>query len=101
MIKKLSNSIRKFIRLQKAKIRREVLDTKKQKEMIDEIYSKFLNKKIGQEENIKKQESEKEEKVKKQPSKKKKSVEAKNKKIKKKSILKQAGSANQAGKKKK
>ena len=36
--KKLSNSIRKYIRKEKARIRRGVLDTKKQKELIDKLY---------------------------------------------------------------
>ena len=40
--KKIPRSIRKFIRLEKARIRREVLDMKKQEELIQELYQKFL-----------------------------------------------------------
>jgi len=40
-IKKLPKSIRKYIRRQKARIRREVLDLKTQKELINELYQKF------------------------------------------------------------
>jgi len=39
--KKMSYSIRKYIRREKARIRREILDSKKQKELIDKIYQKF------------------------------------------------------------
>jgi len=38
---KLPKSVRKFIRKEKARIRREVLDFKKQKELINELYKKF------------------------------------------------------------
>jgi hypothetical protein len=41
MKKKLSNSIRKYIRKEKARIRREVLGTEEQKKLIDEIYQRF------------------------------------------------------------
>jgi hypothetical protein len=41
MEKKLSNSVRKFIRRQKAQIRRQFLDVKKQEEMIKEMYTKL------------------------------------------------------------
>ena len=41
MKKKLPRSIRKFIRRKKARLRREVLDIKKQKELIEEIYKKY------------------------------------------------------------
>lgn len=61
MFKKLLNSTRKFIRSEKARIRRGVLDPKKQEEMIKEIYNKLLNKQFSQE-NIKKQEVKKKEK---------------------------------------
>ena len=44
MKKKMPKSIRKHIRREKARIRREVLDVQKQKEMIDELYKKHLNK---------------------------------------------------------
>lgn len=40
-LKKMSKSVRKFIRTQKAQIRRQFLDLKKQEEMIKEMYSKL------------------------------------------------------------
>lgn len=40
--KKLPKSLRKYIRIQKARIRREFFDGKKQRELIDELYKKFL-----------------------------------------------------------
>ena len=43
MAKKLSKSIRKYIRSEKARIRREVLDLEKQEKLIMELYGKFLN----------------------------------------------------------
>lgn len=39
--KKFSNSIRKFIRTQKAQIRRQFWDVKKQEELIKEMYNKL------------------------------------------------------------
>jgi|AntAceMinimDraft_16_1070373.scaffolds.fasta_scaffold47689_2 hypothetical protein len=39
--KKLSKSVRKFIRFQKARIRREISDSGKQKEMIADLYKRF------------------------------------------------------------
>ena len=39
--KKLSKSIRKFIREEKARIRRKVLDLKEQEILINELYQKF------------------------------------------------------------
>lgn len=39
--KKLSKSIRKFIREEKARIRRKVLDLKEQEKLISELYQKF------------------------------------------------------------
>ena len=44
MFKKLPNSTRKFVRLEKARIRRDILDPKKQEEMIEEVYNKIFNK---------------------------------------------------------
>jgi hypothetical protein len=38
MSKKLPKSLRKFIRKEKARIRREVLDLEKQKELINQLY---------------------------------------------------------------
>ena len=38
---KLSKSIRKFIREEKARIRRKVLDLKEQEKLINELYQKF------------------------------------------------------------
>jgi hypothetical protein len=40
--RKLPKSIRKFIRREKARIRREVLDIKEQEELINELYKKYL-----------------------------------------------------------
>ena len=40
-MKKLSKSIRKFIREEKARIRRKVLDLKEQEKLINELYQKF------------------------------------------------------------
>lgn len=40
MKKKIPKSVRKYIRKEKARIRREVLDIKNQKELIDELYKK-------------------------------------------------------------
>ena len=42
MAKKLPKSIRKYIRKEKARIRREVLDIKEQERLISELYKKFL-----------------------------------------------------------
>ena len=42
--KKMPKSIRKHIRQEKARIRREVLNLKKQKELINKLYQKFLKK---------------------------------------------------------
>jgi hypothetical protein len=38
---KLSKSIRKFIREEKARIRRKGLDSKEQEKLINELYQKF------------------------------------------------------------
>jgi len=40
--RRLSKSLRKYIRKEKARIRREVLDVKKQEELIWQLYQKFL-----------------------------------------------------------
>ena len=40
--KRLSKSIKKFIRKEKARIRREVLDLKEQEKLIQELYQKFF-----------------------------------------------------------
>lgn len=42
--KKMPKSIRKFIRKEKARIRREVLDIKKQEELITELYKRLSKK---------------------------------------------------------
>ncbi len=39
--KRMPNSIRKFIRKEKARIRREVLDIKEQEKLISELYEKI------------------------------------------------------------
>ena len=40
--RKLPKSLRKYIRKEKARIRREVLDIKEQERLIQELYKKFL-----------------------------------------------------------
>jgi len=40
---KYPKSVKKFIRSQKAQIRRQFLDVKKQEELIKEMYNKFNN----------------------------------------------------------
>ena len=42
MKRKLPKSLRKHIRREKARIRREVLDIKKQEELITELYKKLI-----------------------------------------------------------
>ena len=42
MEKKLSQSVRKHIRKEKARIRREVLDLKEQEKSIKKLYEKFF-----------------------------------------------------------
>lgn len=42
----LKYSDRKFIRTEKARIRRQFLDTKKQEELITELYQRILGKKV-------------------------------------------------------
>jgi hypothetical protein len=44
MKRKLPKSLRKYIRQEKARIRREVFIIKEQKELINEIYQKLLKK---------------------------------------------------------
>ena len=39
--RKLSKSTRKFVRLEKARIHREILDLKEQKRLINELYQKL------------------------------------------------------------
>ena len=41
--KKMPKSLRKYIRTEKARIRREVLDSKEQKEAIGKIYSELFS----------------------------------------------------------
>ena len=41
----MPNSLRKYIRQEKARIRRQVLDLKEQKRLIDELYKKIIIKK--------------------------------------------------------
>jgi hypothetical protein len=40
--KKMPQSLRKYVRREKARIRREVLDIKKQEELIAELYKKLV-----------------------------------------------------------
>jgi len=44
MFKKMPYSTRKFIRSEKARIRRQFFDSKKQQELIAELYNKILGK---------------------------------------------------------
>lgn len=44
---KLSKGIRKFIRTQKARIRREIFDIKEQERLIGELYQRFSPKKTA------------------------------------------------------
>jgi len=46
-IKKLPNSVRKFIRTQKAQIRRQFWDVKKQTELIKEMYVGLISKELA------------------------------------------------------
>ena len=46
--KKLSKSARKFIREEKSRIRRKVLDSKEQKKLINELYQKIHSAQIIQ-----------------------------------------------------
>jgi len=48
MGKNLPNSIRKHIRLEKARIRRGVLDTKEQEHLIQEMHVKYFDQKSNQ-----------------------------------------------------
>ena len=43
--KKLPKGLRKYIRKEKARIRREVFDRKEQERLINELYKQFLPKK--------------------------------------------------------
>jgi len=44
MKRKIPRSLRKFIRREKARIRRQILDPEKQEELIKEIYNKLNQK---------------------------------------------------------
>jgi hypothetical protein len=44
MKRRLPKSLRKYIRQEKARIRREVLDIKEQEKLIQELYQKFFKK---------------------------------------------------------
>lgn len=46
MEKKLSKSVRKFIRKEKARIRREISDSKEQEQKIKELYQKLESKNL-------------------------------------------------------
>jgi hypothetical protein len=41
--KRMANSVRKFIRKEKARIRKQFFDFKKQEELISELYKKLKN----------------------------------------------------------
>ena len=47
MEKKIPKSLRKYIRKEKARIRREDFDLKKQKKLIKELYDKIIKKHEG------------------------------------------------------
>jgi len=42
--KRMPKSLRKFIRREKARIRREILDVKEQEKLISELYQRFTKK---------------------------------------------------------
>lgn len=44
MKKRLPKSVKKYIRREKARIRREFFDAKKQEELIQELYQRFFKK---------------------------------------------------------
>lgn len=48
-IKKMPASIRKHIRKEKARIRREILDVKEREQKIQSLYAKFGKKRSGKE----------------------------------------------------
>jgi hypothetical protein len=48
-IKKLPRSTKKYVRFQKARIRREFLDKEKQDEEIKKLYEKFIQKPVKSE----------------------------------------------------
>ena len=52
--KRLSKSVRKFIRQEKARIRREVLNFEEQEKLIKELYERFLKQKKPVKAEIKK-----------------------------------------------
>ena len=52
--KRLPKSQRKHIRQEKARIRREVLDLRKQRELINQLYEKFLKKPVPKKLTLKK-----------------------------------------------
>lgn len=90
-MKRLPRSIRKYLRREKARIRREVFDSGKEKELIAELYAKVLPGKAAQIQGVRPEESQEKtsiEKTKKretkqpQKSKKKKTLPAKKSKAK-------------------
>lgn len=50
--KRLPKSLRKFIRKEKARIRREVLDLKEQERLINDLYQKFFKTSIKTAEKV-------------------------------------------------
>jgi len=52
--KRLPRSQRKYIRQEKARVRREVLDLKKQQELINQLYQKFFKKPVLEKPTLKK-----------------------------------------------
>jgi len=51
-MRKLPKSTRKYIRKEKARIRREVLDLKEQERLINEIYQKFFKELTKEEKKV-------------------------------------------------
>ena len=41
---RLPNSIRKYLRQEKARLRREILDIEKREKLIEDLYAKFIKK---------------------------------------------------------
>lgn len=53
--KRMSKSLRKHIRLEKARIRRDVLDTKEQVSRIQQVYQKFFKAEVSAAKSVKNQ----------------------------------------------
>ncbi len=51
MLKKLPKSVKKYIRREKARIRRQFFDVKEQEKLIQELYQRFFKKNASKVEN--------------------------------------------------